>query len=152
MKKIPIILLCLSASLVSCDKNMKLQEATMPPPIDSFSVSGIDVGQQADNFQSINDSTLCSYDLTGMNLVFFHKDAAGNYRAADKKEIDTEFWSMFFWVLRKRPNLLEYALFFGALSVQFRRMYERYLLANPEAGANVARESYPLISSKAAAG
>jgi len=62
-----------------------------------------------------------------------------------------EFWSMFFWVLRKRPNLMEYSLFFGALSVQFRRMYERYLLANPESGtAGKRAESYPLISSKAA--
>ena len=62
-----------------------------------------------------------------------------------------EFWTMFFWVMRKRPNLIEYALFFGALSVQFRRMYERYLLANPEAGT-AAHESYPVISSRAAAG
>jgi hypothetical protein len=57
---------------------------------------------------------------------------------------------MFFWMLLKRPRFLEYGIYFGALAVQFRRMYERYLLANPEAGA--ARESYPVISSRAAAG
>lgn len=88
--------LCLAALLTSCDKNMQLQEATQPPPVDSFTVSGIDVGQQADNFQYINDSTLCSYDLTGMKLVFFHKDKSGNYKAASKKDIATDFWSMYF--------------------------------------------------------
>jgi radical SAM superfamily enzyme YgiQ (UPF0313 family) len=64
-----------------------------------------------------------------------------------------EFWKMFFWMLFKRPRLLEYAIYFGALAVQFRRMYERYLLANPETGtAGKRAESYPLISSRAAAG
>lgn len=82
--------------MFSCDKSIRLQEATLPPPIDSFAVSGIDVGQQADNFQYINDSTLCSYDLTAMNLVFFRKDANGNYRVSSKKKIDTEFWSIYF--------------------------------------------------------
>lgn len=88
--------LCLAFLLSSCDKNIQLQEATQPPPVDSFTVSGIDVGQQADNFQYLNDSTLCSYDLTNMTLVFFHKDKSGNYKAGNKKEIDTEFWSMYF--------------------------------------------------------
>ncbi len=88
--------LFLTILLASCDKNIQLQEATQPPPVDSFMVSGIDVGQQVDNFKYINDSTLCSYDLTAMTLVFFHKDKNGNYKAGIKKEIDTEFWSMYF--------------------------------------------------------
>ncbi len=87
---------CLSALLLSCGKNIRLQEATQPPPVDSFSVSGLDAGQQTNSFAFINDSTLCSYDLTNMSLVFFHKDSSGNYRAGIKKEIDTEFWSMHF--------------------------------------------------------
>jgi hypothetical protein len=56
-------------------------------------------------------------------------------------------------MLLKRPRFLEYGIYFGALAVQFRRMYERYLLANPETGtAGKRAESYPLISSRAAAG
>jgi len=88
--------LCLAVFLSSCNKNIQLQEATQPPPVDSFSVSGLDVGQQSNSFAFINDSTLCSYDLTNMALVFFHKDRSGHYQAGIKKEIDTEFWSMHF--------------------------------------------------------
>jgi hypothetical protein len=91
-----IITTCLAGFMLSCDKNIRLQEATVPFAIDSFTVSGIDVGQQVNNFRYINDSTLCSYDLTTMNLVFFHKDQNGNYGAPAGKEIDTEFWSMHF--------------------------------------------------------
>jgi radical SAM superfamily enzyme YgiQ (UPF0313 family) len=36
------------------------------------------------------------------------------------------FWSLFFWTLRNRRNLLEYPFFFAALSLQFQRMYQRY--------------------------
>jgi hypothetical protein len=93
---ISITTLCLAAFLFSCDKNIQLQEATQPPPADSFTVSGIDVAQQTNSFAFLNDSTLCSYDLTGMTLVLFHKDKSGNYKAGIKKEIDTEFWSMHF--------------------------------------------------------
>lgn len=95
-KSVLIISTCLAGIMLSCNKNIQLQEVTVPSLIDSFTVSGIDVGQQVNNFQYIDDSTLCSYDLTTMNLVFFHKDQGGNYRAAGKKEIDTEFWSMYF--------------------------------------------------------
>jgi hypothetical protein len=96
MKKMNKFIFAITVFLAACTKNAQLQEATEPPPVDSFTVSGIDIGQQADNFQYINDSTLASYDLTTMNLVFFHKDANGNYKAGIKKEIDTEFWSMYF--------------------------------------------------------
>lgn len=85
-----------AAGLISCMDNARLQQATEPPPIDSFTVSGLDVGQQADNFRYIDDSTLASYDLTSMKLVFFRKDKSGNYKAALKKEIDTGFWSFYF--------------------------------------------------------
>lgn len=95
-KFIAITSCCLTALLLSCGKNIQLQEATQPPPIDSFTVSGIDAEQQTGNFQYINDSTLCSYDLTNMTLVFFHKGVNGNYRAGIRKEIDTKFWSMYF--------------------------------------------------------
>jgi hypothetical protein len=96
MTKSVFIITCLAGIILSCGRNNSMQEATIPTPIDSFTVSGIDIGQQVDNFQYINDSTLCSYDLTNMNLVFFRKDANGNYRAASKNEMDTEFWSMYF--------------------------------------------------------
>lgn len=91
-----ILAIGLLSILASCDQNIELQKATQPPPIDSFKVSGLDVGQQVNNFHYLNDSTLCSYDLTGMNLVFFHKDKSGHYKAAIKKAIDTEFWSIHF--------------------------------------------------------
>ena len=85
-----------AAGLLSCSDSAKLQQATEPPPIDSFTVSGLDAAQQVNNFHYINDSTLVSYDLTNMNLVFFYKDKSGNYKAGAKKEIDTEFWSFNF--------------------------------------------------------
>lgn len=95
-KPVFIIALCLVAALPSCDKNLQLQKATQPPPIDSFTVSGIDPGQQANNFQYINDSLLCSYDLINMELAFFRRDKTGNFKAGIKKAIDTEFWSVHF--------------------------------------------------------
>lgn len=95
-KTIIIASTLLTVLAFSCGKNEQLQRATEPPFIDTFSVSGADIGQQTNNFQYINDSTLCSYDLINKNLVFFHKDKSGNYHAAIKKEIDTEFWSMYF--------------------------------------------------------
>ncbi len=91
-----ITAVCLMAFLLSCDKNLQLQEATQPPPVDSFTVSGLDVGPQTNSFAFLDDSTLCSYDLVGKALVFFHKDRSGNYKAGIKKEIDTPFWSMHF--------------------------------------------------------
>jgi hypothetical protein len=36
------------------------------------------------------------------------------------------FWSLMFWTLRNRRNLLEYPFFFAALAYQFKRMYQRY--------------------------
>lgn len=85
-----------AAGLLSCSDSAKLQQATEPPPIDSFTVSGVDAGLQVNNFHYINDTTLLSYDLTNMNLVFFYKDRSGNYKAGAKKEIDAEFWSFHF--------------------------------------------------------
>lgn len=82
--------------LFSCADSAQLKQATEPPPIDSFTVSGLDVAEQTHNIHYINDSTLASYDLTAMSLVFFHKDKRGNYKAGIKKKIDTEFWSMHF--------------------------------------------------------
>lgn len=97
MKNIAFILIpALATILLSCDKTDQLQRATEPPPLDSFLISGIDNPQQTNNFVYINDSILCSYDLIEKKLVFFHKDQNGNYKASLKKEIDTEFWSMFF--------------------------------------------------------
>lgn len=95
-KRMIIASTLLAALSFSCDKNERLRDATEPPLIDSFSVSGADIGQQTNNFRYINDSTLCSYDLINKNLVFFQKDKSGDYHAGIKKEIDTEFWSMYF--------------------------------------------------------
>jgi hypothetical protein len=91
-----IFTIFLSIILVSCTNPTKPVDPINALPIDSFSVSGIDIGQQADNFQYINDTTLCSYDLTDSRLVYFQKNKSGNYSARIKKQIDTEFWSMYF--------------------------------------------------------
>lgn len=91
-----ILIPALAATLLSCDKTDQLQRATEPPPLDSFLISGVDNPQQTNTITYLNDSVLCSYDLIEKRLVFFHKDQDRHYKAALKKEIDTEFWSMFF--------------------------------------------------------
>lgn len=67
----------------------------IPRPVDSFSVSGIDIGQQVQNFQYINDSILCSYNLVERELVFFHR-VGHVYKPSAHQSIDAPSWSSHF--------------------------------------------------------
>lgn len=91
-----IFTILITVIMASCKNVAKSVEYIKALPVDSFSVRGIDIGQQADNFQYVNDTTLCSYDLTDSRLVYFHKDKSGDYSAGRKKQVDTEFWSTYF--------------------------------------------------------
>jgi hypothetical protein len=96
MKPHHFIFIIFSALLFSCGNVPEKPLTTEPLPVDSFIVSGFDVGQQTQDCKYINDTLLCSYDLISEHLSFFHKNKSGNYSVAVKKEIDTEFWSSYF--------------------------------------------------------
>ncbi len=57
------------------------------------------------------------------------------------------FWKLFFWTLWNRPGILEYSFFFSTLTLQFRKMYERY---SGGVYPEIKQESYPLISARPA--
>lgn len=89
------ILLMLAFVLISCTKR-ELMDETEPVAIDSFTVSGIDVGQQVQGFEYLGDTMLCSYNLIHKELVFFCKKSARQYEAKARRPIDVEAWSSHF--------------------------------------------------------
>lgn len=93
IRLLPIVLLLLV--LQGCTKQGPVEE-TEPLPVDSFSVSGIDVGQQVQGFEYLSDTQLCSYNLIHKELVYFRKKSPGQYQAAVRRPIEAEAWSSHF--------------------------------------------------------
>lgn len=81
--------------LQGCTRQQAIEE-TEPAPVDSFKVSGIDVGQQVQGFEHLSDTLLCSYNLIYKELVYFRKLSPGQYKAAIHQPIDVEAWSSHF--------------------------------------------------------
>lgn len=89
-------LLLIMPVLHGCSLHHGLNTALEASAVDSFTVSGIRVGQQVQHVQCFNDSLLYSYDKINSDMVYFQKTDAHSYQALKVKPVNTVAWSSHF--------------------------------------------------------
>jgi hypothetical protein len=91
-----LCLLIFTSVFYGCNLHHGVDSALEASAVDSFTVSGIDVGLQVQHVQYFDDSLLYSYDKINSRMVYFKKESAHSYKALKAKSVNTAAWSSHF--------------------------------------------------------